>query len=95
MDQIVGGAIPRQFIPAVQKGVEEAMSGGGVHGWPVVDVSVTLFDGKFHSVDSSEMSFKMAGSIAFRDGHGKSRADPPGAGFASRGHGARRPIRAT
>ena len=67
VDQIVGGAIPRQFIPAVQKGIEEAMAGGGVHGWPVVDVSVALFDGKFHSVDSSEMSFKMAGALAFRE----------------------------
>ncbi|HMC39525.1 MAG TPA: elongation factor G, partial [Acidimicrobiales bacterium] len=67
VDQIVGGAIPRQFIPAVQKGLEEAMAAGGVHGWPVVDVSVTLFDGKFHAVDSSEMSFKMAGSLAFRE----------------------------
>ena len=67
VDQIVGGAIPRQFIPAVQKGIEEAMSAGGVHGWPVVDVSVTLYDGKFHAVDSSEMSFKMAGSLAFRE----------------------------
>jgi elongation factor G len=66
-DEIVGGAIPRQFIPAVQKGIEEAMSAGGTHGWPVVDVSVTLFDGKFHAVDSSEMSFKMAGSLAFRE----------------------------
>jgi elongation factor G len=67
IDKIVGGAIPRQFIPAVQKGVEDAMSSGGAHGWPVVDVRVTCFDGKFHSVDSSEMSFKMAGSIGFRE----------------------------
>ncbi len=67
VDQIVGGAIPRQFIPAVQKGIEEAMSGGGTHGWPVVDVRVTCYDGKYHSVDSSEMSFKMAGAIGFRE----------------------------
>lgn len=66
-DEVVGGAIPRQFIPAVQKGVEEAMTAGGLHGWPVVDVAVTLFDGKYHPVDSSEMSFKMAGALAFRE----------------------------
>jgi elongation factor G len=67
VDQIVGGAIPRQFIPAVQKGIEETMATGGVNGWPVVDVRVTCFDGKYHPVDSSEMSFKMAGSLGFRE----------------------------
>ncbi|HVL92587.1 MAG TPA: elongation factor G [Acidimicrobiales bacterium] len=71
VDQIVGGAIPRQFIPAVEKGVAETMARGGVYGYPVVDVKVTLYDGKFHSVDSSEMSFKMAGSIGFTDAMAK------------------------
>jgi elongation factor G len=67
VDQIVGGAIPRQFIPAVQKGIEESMANGGKFGWPVVDVQVTCYDGKYHSVDSSEMSFKMAGALGFRE----------------------------
>ena len=67
VDNIVGGVIPRQYIPAVQKGAEEAMSDGGVFGWPVVDVRVTVFDGKHHPVDSSEMSFKMAGALAVRE----------------------------
>jgi elongation factor G len=70
-DKIVGGAIPRQFIPAVEKGVAETMQQGGVHGFPVVDVKVTCFDGKYHSVDSSEMSFKMAGSIGFKEAMAK------------------------
>jgi elongation factor G len=72
-DEIVGGAIPRQFIPAVEKGVVETMSGGGVHGFPVVDVKVTCYDGKYHSVDSSEMSFKMAGSLGFKEAMGKAQ----------------------
>jgi elongation factor G len=66
IDKIVGGVIPRQLIPAVQKGVEEAMATGGAYGWPVVDVRVTCIDGKSHPVDSSEMSFKMAGALAFK-----------------------------
>ncbi len=71
VDKIVGGAIPRQFIPAVQKGIEEAMANGGLHGFPVVDVRVECFDGKYHAVDSSEMSFKMAGSLGFKEALGK------------------------
>lgn len=67
-DAIVGGAIPRQFIPAVEKGIVERMERGVVAGFPVVDVKVRLTDGKFHAVDSSEMAFKIAGSMAFRRG---------------------------
>ena len=67
VDNIVGGVIPRQYIPAVQKGAEEAMADGGTFGWPVVDVRVTCFDGKHHPVDSSELSFKMAGALAVRE----------------------------
>ncbi|MDP8946837.1 MAG: elongation factor G, partial [Actinomycetota bacterium] len=66
-DAIVGGAIPRQFIPAVEKGIVEAMREGAVAGYPVVDVKVRLYDGAFHSVDSSEMAFKVAGSLAFKN----------------------------
>jgi len=67
VDQIKGGAIPREYIPAVEKGVKEAMQAGVVAGYPVVDVRVTLFDGSYHEVDSSEAAFKIAGSIAFRE----------------------------
>ena len=71
VDKIVGGAIPRQFIPAVEKGVLETMQNGGVFGYPVVDVQVECYDGKYHSVDSSEMSFKMAGSLGFKEAMAK------------------------
>ena len=67
VDAIVGGAIPRNLIPAVEKGVLEAMARGGPAGYQVIDVKVTLTDGKYHSVDSSEMSFKAAGALAFNE----------------------------
>jgi elongation factor G len=65
-DAVVGGAIPRQYIPAVEKGVLETMASGGVFGFPIVDISVTVDDGKAHSVDSNEVSFKMAAAAAIR-----------------------------
>ena len=65
-DEIVGGAIPRHFLPAVERGVQEAMAEGGPSGFPVVDVAVTCLDGKAHSVDSSDMAFKLAARSAFR-----------------------------
>ena len=68
IDSIVGGAIPKEFIQAVDKGIQEQMQNGVIAGYPVVDVRVTLFDGSFHDVDSSEMAFKIAASIAFKDG---------------------------
>ncbi|MGH8986268.1 MAG: elongation factor G, partial [Acidimicrobiia bacterium] len=71
VDKIVGGAIPRQFIPAVEKGIVETMQNGGVFGYPVVDVQVECYEGKYHSVDSSEMSFKMAGSLGFKEAMAK------------------------
>jgi len=67
VDKIVGGAIPRQFIPAVEKGIQEAMAMGGPNGHQVVDIEVRLTDGKYHTVNSSEMSFKMAGGLALRE----------------------------
>jgi len=67
VNEIKGGAIPKEFIPAVEKGITEAMTSGVVAGYEVVDVKVTLYDGSFHDVDSSEMAFKIAGSLAFKD----------------------------
>lgn len=67
-NKIVGGVIPREYIPAVEKGIVEAMQNGVLAGYPVVDVKVALIDGSYHDVDSSEMAFKIAGSMAFKDG---------------------------
>lgn len=67
VNKIVGGTIPKEYIPAVEKGVREAMESGVLAGYPVVDVKVTLFDGSYHEVDSSEMAFKIAASICFKD----------------------------
>ena len=68
VDQIVGGVIPREYIPAVNKGIQEQMRNGVLAGYPLIDVRVTLYDGSFHEVDSSEIAFKVAGSMALRDG---------------------------
>ena len=68
IDQIKGGSVPREYIPAVEKGLLETLPSGVLAGYPVVDVKVTLFDGSYHDVDSNENAFKMAASIAFKDG---------------------------
>jgi elongation factor G len=73
VDQIKGGVVPREYIPAVQKGIEEAMEGGILAGYPMVDIRATLFDGSYHDVDSSEHAFKAAGSMAFKEGAMKAK----------------------
>ena len=70
---IVGGVVPREYVPAVDKGIQEAMADGVLAGFPVVDVKVTLFDGSYHDVDSNEMAFKIAGSMGFKEGFRKAR----------------------
>jgi elongation factor G len=73
VDEIFGGSIPQQFRPAVEKGIQDSRLRGYLAGFPVVDFKVTLLDGKFHQVDSNELSFKMAGSLAFKDGMTRAR----------------------
>jgi elongation factor G len=72
-DDIFGGAIPRQFVPAVEKGIQDARMRGYLAGYPVVDFKVTVYDGSYHAVDSNELSFKMAGSLAFKDAMSRAR----------------------
>lgn len=67
-NKIVGGVIPKEYIPAIDKGIQEQLQNGVIAGYPVVDVKVTLYDGSFHEVDSNEMAFKIAGSMAFKEG---------------------------
>ncbi|WP_428101510.1 elongation factor G [Candidatus Rariloculus sp.] len=73
VNAIVGGAVPKEYIPAVDRGVKEQMANGVVAGYPMVDCKVTLYDGSYHEVDSSEVAFRIAGSMAFRDGARRSR----------------------
>jgi elongation factor G len=73
VDDIFGGSIPRQFIPAVEKGIQDARTRGYLAGYPMVDFRVTVFDGAYHDVDSNELSFKMAGSLAFKDAMTRAR----------------------
>jgi len=72
-NSIVGGVVPKEYIPAVDKGIREQLASGVLAGYPVVDVKVTLYDGSYHEVDSSEMAFKIAGSMAFKDGCRKAK----------------------
>jgi elongation factor G len=73
VNAIVGGAIPKEYIPAVDKGIQDAMTNGIMAGFPMVDIKVTLYDGSYHEVDSSEMAFKIAGSMGLKEGAAKAK----------------------
>lgn len=73
VNEVVGGTVPKEYIPAVDKGVQEQMKNGVIAGYPVVDVKVTIFDGSYHDVDSNEMAFKIAGSLGFKEGAKKAK----------------------
>ena len=71
---IVGGVVPKEYIPAVSAGIQEAMTNGVIAGFPVVDIKARIYDGSYHDVDSDEISFKVAGSIAFKEGAKKAKS---------------------
>jgi elongation factor G len=73
VNEVVGGVIPKEYIPAVDKGIQEQLKNGVLAGYPVVDVKITLFDGSYHDVDSNEMAFKIAGSMAFKEAFMKAK----------------------
>ena len=95
VNQIKGGVIPSSFIPAVEKGVREAMAAGVLAGYPVKDVRVRLYDGSYHSVDSSEIAFKLAGAQAMREALRAGRSGAAGADHARHAVGPRGVRRAT
>ena len=88
-NEIVGGAIPKEFIKPIEQGIKEAMETGILAGYPMTGVHVELYDGSYHDVDSSEMAFKIAGSMAFQDARQEGQADPQGADHGRRGRRAR------
>jgi len=88
INKIVGGVIPKEYIPAIEKGIKDQMQNGVIAGYPVIDVQVTLFDGSYHDVDSSEIAFKVAGSQCFKEGSKKSRSSSIGTYNESRSYNA-------